>query len=325
MSEAKPHIVSLASYMPTVEKWLDDAYTVHRVWQAKDRETEIDKLREAARGIAAMGHSRVDGALLDRLPHAKIVSLSSVGYDAIDVAAARARGVAVTNTPDVLTDDVADLALALIVAVARRIVVGDRYVRSGRWAKDGNMALATNLRGKTAAILGLGRIGGAIARRAEVCGMKIVYGGRTKRDVPWPYIADTVELARQADFLVVAVPGGDATKHMVDAKVIEALGPEGFLVNIARGSVVDEPALISALQDGTIMAAGLDVFAKEPAVPAELLAMENVVLLPHVGSASVFTREKMDQLIVDNILAWAAGRPPLTPVPETPWRSWNKG
>ena len=200
-----------------------------------------------------MGHDSVDGPLLDRLPHAKVVSLMSVGFDAIDVEAAKARGVAVTNTPDVLTNDVADLALALLIAVSRKIIAGDRFVRAGHWAAKRNMRLATAVHGKTMAVLGLGRIGTAIARRGEAFGLKVIYGGRTKKaDAPWPYYADLVELARAADFLVVAIPGGGATRHMVDAKVIEALGPRGYLVNIARGSVVDEKAMVEALVARTV-------------------------------------------------------------------------
>ena len=325
MSPSKPAILSLVPLLPFVETWIDDAFAVHRLWQAKDREAELAKLRDVVRGICSFGHEPINGPLLDKLPQVKIVSLMSVGYDSVDVPALQARGVALTNTPDVLTDEVADLAVALVIAAARRIVAGDKYVREGRWKRDGNMALASGVRGKTLAILGLGRIGAAIAKRAEVFGMRVIYGGRTRHaNSPYPYYGDLVAMARDADFFLVAVPGGPATRHMVTKEVIAALGAKGTLVNIARGSVVDEPALIQALKDKRIMAAGLDVFAQEPQVPAELIAMDNVVLLPHVGSASVFTRDKMDQLVVDNIAAWVAGKPPLTPVAETPWQSWPK-
>jgi lactate dehydrogenase-like 2-hydroxyacid dehydrogenase len=315
MTQEKPAIITLVPLLPFAEAWLDDAFTVHRIWQAQDRDAELTKLRDSVRAIASFGHARVDGPLLDKLPLVKIVSLMSVGFDAIDVPACKARGVAVTNTPDVLTDDVADLALALLIAASRRIVAGDRYVRQGRWAKEGHMALAGAIHGKTMAILGLGRIGTAIARRGEAFGLKIVYGGRTKKtEAPWPYFADLVAMARAADFFVIAVPGGAATRHMVDARVIEALGTKGILINIARGSVVDQQALVDALVSGRLGGAALDVFDDEPNVPDSLFGLDNVVLQPHVGSATTETRSKMGRLMVDNLLAHFAGRPLLTPV-----------
>ncbi len=315
MNAAKPEIASLCQFLPFVEEWLDREFTVHRVWQAKDVDAALDALRDKARGIAALGHTRVDGALLDRLPRAKVVSLMSVGYDAIDVAAAKARGVAVTNTPDVLTNDVADLALALLVAVSRKIVAGDRYVRAGHWVAKGNMDLATAVYGKTMAVFGLGRIGTAIARRGEAFGLKVIYGGRTKRnDVPWTYYPDLVELAKAAHFLVIATPGGAATRHAVSAKVLEALGSKGYVVNISRGSVIDEQALVEALVKGRLAGAALDVFTDEPRVPEALFALDNVILQPHVGSATQETREAMGRLMLDNLLAHFAGKPLLTPV-----------
>lgn len=314
MNVEKPPVISLCPFLPFVEGWLDDAYTVHRLWQAKDRDAALAEWRDTVRAIAAIGHVKVDGALLDRLPKAKIVSLMSVGYDTIDIEAAKARGVAVTNTPDVLTDDVADLAIALLVSVARKLVAGDRFVRTGQWLK-GNMGLATALRGKTMAILGLGRIGAAIARRGEAFGLKVIYGGRSRKaDAPWPYYADLVEMARAADFLVVAVPGGAATRHMVSAEVIEAIGSGGMLINIARGSVVDEKALVAALIEGRLGGAGLDVFEDEPRVPEALFALDTVVLQPHVGSATTETRSAMGRLMLDNLAAYFAKKPLLTPV-----------
>jgi lactate dehydrogenase-like 2-hydroxyacid dehydrogenase len=315
MNTSKPDIVSLVSFLPFVEEWLDQAFTVHRVWQSKDVNAAIDALRDTARAIAALGHTLVDGPLLDRLPHAKVVSLMSVGFDAIDVEAARARGVAVTNTPDVLTNDVADLALALLIAVSRKIIAGDRYVRAGHWAAKGNMPLATAVHGKTMAVLGLGRIGTAIARRGEAFGLKVIYGGRSKKaDAPWPYYPDLVELAKAAHFLVIATPGGAATRHVVNARVLEALGPKGYVINIARGSVVDETALVDALVNGRLAGAALDVFTDEPKVPEALFVLDNVVLQPHVGSATHETRQAMGRLMVDNLLAHFAGKPLLTPI-----------
>lgn len=314
MGNEKPAIISLCPFLPFVESWLDDAYSVHRLWQAKNRDAALREWRDKVSAIAAIGHVRIDGPLLDRLPKAKIVSLMSVGYDAIDVEAAKARGVAVTNTPDVLTNDVADLAIALLISVARKLVAGDRFVRTGQWL-GANMRLATAVHGKTMAILGLGRIGTAIARRGEAFGLKVIYGGRSKKaDAPWPYYADLVELARAADFLVVAIPGGGATRHMVDAKVIEALGPEGMLINIARGSVIDEKAMVEALVAGRLGGAGLDVFEDEPRVPEALFALDTVVLQPHVGSATAETRSAMGRLMLDNLGAYFAGSPLLTPV-----------
>jgi lactate dehydrogenase-like 2-hydroxyacid dehydrogenase len=314
MSDAKPDIVTLEAFLPFVEQWLDEAFTVHRVWQAPDRDAALDGVRDKAIGIAAFGHNKVDGALLDRLPRARIVSLMSVGYDAIDIAAASARGVAITNTPDVLTDDVADLAMALTIAASRQVVAGDRYVRSGAWL-TGNMALAQSITGKTLGILGMGRIGSAIAHRAEAMKMNVIYGVRAKKaDAPWRFSSDLIELAEASDILVVAVPGGDATRRLVDAKVIDALGPSGILVNISRGSVVDESALIDALRMQRLSGAALDVFADEPRVPQALIDMESVVLQPHVGSATLQTRERMGRLMLDNLLCYFAGRPLLTPI-----------
>lgn len=315
MSQEKPHIVSLVPMLPFVEDWLDQAFTVHRSWQAPDRNKFLAEVSERARAIAAIGHYRIDGDLLDRLPNAKIVSLMSVGYDTVDLPAMKARGVALTNTPDVLTDEVADLAIGLVLAAARQIVAGDRHIRSGAWRSKGNMELASGVRGKTLGILGLGRIGHAIGLRAEAFGMKVIYGGRSpKKTAPWAYHASIVELARQSDFLVIAVPGGAETRHMVDAEVLDALGPKGTLVNIARGSVVDERALVAALKEGRLGGAALDVFQDEPNVPEELIAMDHVVLQPHVGSATYETRGAMGRLMIDNLLAHFAGKPLITPV-----------
>jgi len=238
-----------------------------------------------------------------------------VGYDGVDVAAARERGIAVTHTPNVLNDEVADLAMALVLAVSRRLVEADRYVRTGAWAK-GPMPLARKVSGARMGIVGLGRIGNAIARRAEAFGMSIAYTARAeKADAPYPYFATAEALAREVDFLVVITPGGAATRKLIDAKVLAALGKKGYLVNVARGSVVDEPALVEALRAGTIAGAGLDVFENEPNVPAELLALDNVVLTPHVGSATWQTRQAMADLSFGNLQAHFAGKPLLSPVP----------
>jgi hydroxypyruvate reductase len=266
------------------------------------------------RAIVSSGHAGADAAMMDALPKTEIITCFGVGYDAIDVAAAKARKIAVTNTPDVLTDDVADLAIGLLIDVARRISRGDRFIRAGGWLKGG-LEFGTALKGKKAGIVGLGRIGRATAKRAEAFGMEIAYHGRSRQpDVAYRYYPDLIGLARDCDFLLLTLPGGPETRNLVTAEVLAALGPQGTLVNVARGSVVDETALVAALQSGALGAAALDVFADEPRVPAALMAMDNVVLQPHVGSATHGTRAAMGQLVIDNLIAHFAGRPLLTRV-----------
>jgi lactate dehydrogenase-like 2-hydroxyacid dehydrogenase len=279
-------------------------------------------------GVRAMAVSApvqaIDEALLTALPKLQIISSFGVGYDHIDVKAAAKRGIIVTHTPDVLTEEVADTTIGLLLNTVRELPQAERYVRAGKWP-SGNYPLSrTTLRNRTVGIVGLGRIGIAVARRLEAFGVPIVYHTRQKRpELAYRHYPQLLDMARDVDTLIVIVPGGAATKNMINADVLDALGPNGIVINVARGSVIDEPALIAALRERKILAAGLDVFATEPQVPDALLAMDNVVLLPHVGSASEFTRAKMDQLLVDNIRAWAAGEPPLTPVPETPFRVWK--
>jgi len=263
--------------------------------------------------VVATGGVTIGADLIDRLPRLEIVSLMAVGYDGVAVDACRRRGIHVTNTPDVLTDDVADLAVALVLMTSRRLGEAERFLRAGLWTR-GPMPLAHAIRGRVAGILGLGRIGRAIATRLESFGMRIAYHGRHRQQVPWEYRADVRGLAAASDVLIVACPGGPDTRGLVDAAVLEALGPAGTLVNIARGSVVDEQALVAALESGAIRSAGLDVYADEPRVPAALVACERAVLLPHVASATEETRQAMARLVVDNLAAHFAGRPPLTPV-----------
>lgn len=271
------------------------------------------------RAIVTRGGARVDDALMARLPRLEIVGNFGVGYDTVDAAAAARRGVIVTNTPDVLNEEVADLTLGLLLATIRQIPQADRFVRAGAWAR-GAFPLGPTLRGRTVGILGMGRIGRAIAHRLDAFGVKIVYHTRRPQaDVPYRHHATLLDMAGTADVLVVIVPGGAATRHLVNAEVLAALGPDGVLVNVARGSVVDETALLAALQTRTILAAGLDVFEHEPDVPEAFFGLDNVVLLPHVGSATHHTRGAMGQLVVDNILSWFDGGGPLTPVAETPW------
>ncbi len=299
-------------YAPT-QQHLEATYTLHRLWEAPDPHAKCAELADRIEVVVTPGGRGMTAAEMKALPKLALIACFAVGVDAVDVAAATALGVKVTNTPDVLTEDVADLALALVLATVRRVAAGDRHVRSGAWLK-GAMPLTNSLQGKTMGIVGMGRIGQAIARRAQAFGLRIEYQGPRDKHLPFPYHADPVALAERCDILVAACPGGDATRGIVSKAVIEALGPAGVFVNIARGSVVDEPALVDALVDGRLGGAGLDVFADEPRVPEALFALDHVVLQPHVGSASHTTRTAMGQLVIDNVAAWFAQRPLPTPV-----------
>ena len=298
---------------------LSEAFDLRKAWEAPDPASFVRQVGPEIRGVALGGHARVDGAFLDRLPKLEILSSFGVGYDYIDAGEAGRRGVIVTNTPDVLTDEVADLTIALLLATVRHIPQVDRYLRAGKWLEK-PYPLTPTLRGRTIGILGLGRIGKAVARRLEGFGVTIAYHGRTKQpDVPYAFYPTLVGLAEAVDVLISVAPGSAETDKIVNAEVFRALGPTGMFVNVGRGSVVDEPALVEALRSGTILSAGLDVFTDEPRVPQDLIDMDHVVLLPHVGSASVETRRAMGQLVVDNLVAWFAGKGPLTPVAETPY------
>jgi lactate dehydrogenase-like 2-hydroxyacid dehydrogenase len=318
MTGAPPtEILLLRKMHPLVESTLAGRFTVHRLEGAADPDALLREVGPRIRGLCVSG--AVDGALMDRLPKLELIANFGVGYDAVDAGAAAARGIVVTNTPDVLTDEVADLAVGLVLATIRRLPQADRYLREGHWPKA-PFPLTASLRGRRVGILGLGRIGRAIGKRLEGFEVEIAYYGRRKQDgVAYAYHDSPVGLAKAVHVLIVVAPGGAETKGLVDAAVLEALGPEGILVNVARGSVVDEAALIAALQAKTILGAGLDVFENEPHVPVELAALDNTVLLPHVGSASEHTRTAMAQLVIDNVLSWFEGRGPLTPVAETPW------
>jgi lactate dehydrogenase-like 2-hydroxyacid dehydrogenase len=292
---------------------LDRDFTVHRLWEAKDRVASLAALQDRCLGIA--GSTVCDAALMDALPRTRVIAHHGVGYDGVDVAAATARGIKVSNTPDVLSDDVADFAVGLALATLRRIPAGDRYVRDGRWEREGPMAFGQRMWRRRVGILGMGRIGIEIARRCEAFKMQIAYHSRTAKPVPYRYYASLVTMASEVDLLIAIVPGGPETRHLVDRYVLEALGPQGALINVARGSVVDETALIAALSEGRLGAAGLDVFADEPHVPLALKAMtDNVVLQPHQASATHDTRLAMGRLVQENLLAGVAGRPLITPV-----------
>ena len=295
---------------------LDAAFTVHRLWQGVP-----DAVLARVRGMAASTLAGpVGAAQLARLPALEIIANFGVGYDNIDIASAVARGIVVTNTAGVLDEEVADLTLGLLLATLRRIPAAERFVREGRWVQ-GAFALSPSLRGRRVGIVGLGGIGKAVARRLDAFAVDIAWHGRSDQpDVAWPRYASVEALAQACDVLIVIVPGGAGTRHLIDARVLSALGPQGVLINVSRGTVVDETALITALQHRTILAAGLDVFEDEPHVPAALLACDNAVLLPHIGSASQITRQAMGQMMVDNLAGWFATGAALTPVAETRYR-----
>ena len=310
----KPTVLQLGPLLPLVEQGLAATYNHLQLAKAPDPAAFIAANAASIDALVSTSRSGVNAALLDSLPMVKLVAHFGVGYDNVDVEHARRKGVVVTNTPDVLTDCVADLAIALLIDVARGVTAGDRYVRAGRWL-GGPMALATKVSGKRLGIVGLGRIGRAIAARAEGFDMEIRYHNRRQSpDSPYPYERSLADLARWCDFLVVATSGGESTRGLVSASVIEALGPEGFLVNIARGSVVGEPAIVAALAERRIAGAALDVFADEPRVPEALLALDNVVLTPHIASATTDTRAAMGQLVLDNLARFFETGQAITPV-----------
>jgi len=321
---AKREIILLGPLKPLVVKGLEAACTVHKAAEAKDRDAFFAAHADVGAIACSATTEMIPGSFLAHFPKLQIVASFGVGYDHMDAKWAAAHGIILTNTPEVLTEEVADTAVGLLLCTAREFPQAERFVRAGKWLQKGYPLSKATLRDRTVGMVGMGAIGQAIARRLDAFGVPVVYHTRKPRPgLPYRHYPKLVDMARDVDTLMVIVPGGAATANMINAEVLNALGPNGILINMARGSVVDEPALIKALKDKRIFAAGLDVFVKEPEVPAELLAMDNVVLFPHLGSASVHTRDKMDQLVVDNILAWAAGKPPLTPVPETPFRSWK--
>jgi len=306
-------IVQVGPSVASFNKALDDAYLVHKLWLAPDRAAMLAEVAPRVRAIATTAGFGAKRDLIDALPKVEIVACFGVGVDAIDTAYCKQRGIPVTNTPDVLTEDVADTAIALTLATLRRLPQGDRFIREGKWGKS-NFPLADTLGGKIMGIFGMGRIGQATAKRAEACGMRVIYSGpRAKPDLPQPYLPSLRALAEACDVLMITSPGGAETAKQVNAEILQALGPKGYVVNVARGSIIDEPALIAALQNGTIAGAGLDVFADEPNVPEALWTMDNVVLQPHIGSATQQTRDAMGALTVRNLAAHFAGEPLLTP------------
>jgi len=317
----KADVLFIGLKKPVIVDGLSPAFNLHFVTDAKDREAFLSGLTQRVRAFAVSVSSEiVDGPLMARFPRLEIVSTFAVGYDHVDAKWAGEHGIVVTNTPGVLTEEVADTALGLLLCTVREFPQAERYLRAGKWLQKGYRLTPATLRNRTVGLVGMGAIGQAITRRLDAFKVPVVYHSRRPRaDVPYRHYPDLIAMAREVDILLVIVPGGPSTQNMINAQVLDALGPDGIFINMARGSVVDEPALIKALQGKRILSAGLDVYANEPQVPKELIEMENVVLFPHLGSASEATRRAMDQLVVDNLLAWGAGRPPLTPVPETPW------
>jgi lactate dehydrogenase-like 2-hydroxyacid dehydrogenase len=317
----KPDVLLIGAPKPVIMNGLTPAFTLHKLSDAKDQDKFLGEVGPRVRGMAVAATSvPVDGPFMSRFPKLEIVSSFGVGYDHVDAKWAGQHGITVTNTPEVLNEEVADTAIGLLLNTVREFPQAERYLRAGKWLERAYPLTKATLRDRTVGIVGMGRIGKAIARRLDAFGVPVVYHSRNpQRDVSYRHYPRLVDMARDVDVLMVIVPGGAATQNLINAEVLDALGPDGILINMARGSVVDEPALIKALQEKKIMSAGLDVFVNEPQVPQELIEMDNVVLFPHLGSASIETRRAMDQLVVDNLLAWAAGKPPLTPVPETPW------
>jgi lactate dehydrogenase-like 2-hydroxyacid dehydrogenase len=321
MAGEKPDVLLVGNKKPVILAGLEGKVTLHPLIDAKDKDAFIKSVADKVRAVVvAYTADKVDGAFMQRFPKLEQVSSFGVGYDHVDAKWAGEHGIVVTNTPDVLNEEVADTAIGLLLCTLREFPQAERHVRAGKWPQGYYPLSKATLRGRTIGMVGMGRIGKAIARRLEAFGVPIVYHSRNPQTgVSYKYYPKLIDMARDVDTLMIIVPGGASTQNMINTDVLKALGPRGVVINMARGSVVDEPALIEALKNRTIFSAGLDVVAKEPDVPKELLEMEHIVLFPHLGSASEATRAAMDQLVVDNILAWAAGKPPLTPVPETPF------
>jgi len=308
-----PDLLLLSPVLPALAADLARLFTVHGPIHADGLTHYLTKYGTRIEAVMTSGPLGVPDAVVAALPRLRIIAINGVGYDRVNLNAARARGIRVTNTPDVLTDDVADLAIGLTIAVMRQLTVADRYVRAGSWTQ-GNLRLARRMSGKRYGILGLGRIGAAVAARLVPFGGTIGYSARAPKQVPYQYYPDTLSLARASDVLIVCADASPATRHTVDRAALDALGPAGVLVNIARGALVDEPALVAALVEGRLGGAGLDVFADEPNVPATLLTLDTVVLAPHIASATEETRAAMGQLALDNLVAFFAGSRLPTPV-----------
>jgi lactate dehydrogenase-like 2-hydroxyacid dehydrogenase len=320
MAGEKPDVLLVGARKPVLLNGLEPKVNLHDYLGAKDKDALVASIADKVRAIAiAYTANKVDSAFMQKFPKLEQISSFGVGYDHIDAKWAGEHGIIVTNTPEVLNEEVADTALGLLLCTVREFPQAERYVRAGKWTKAQYPLSKATLRNRKVGIVGMGRIGKAIAKRLDAFGVPVVYHSRNPQSVEYQYYPKLVDMARDVDTLMVIVPGGAATKNLINAEVLKALGPQGIVINMARGTVIDEPALIAALKDRTIYSAGLDVFVNEPEVPKELMEMDHVVLFPHLGSSTEVTRAAMDQLVVDNILAWAAGKSPLTPVPETPY------
>jgi lactate dehydrogenase-like 2-hydroxyacid dehydrogenase len=310
----KHDVILTAKGHAGTQKRMEQEFNLVKLWEQPDRAAALKAAAPKVRALAHTGHSKVDAALMDALPRLEIIANFGVGVDQIDLDAAKARGITVTNTANALNDCVADCAIALVLNTLRKFPQADKYVRAGRWKTDGTYPFTTSLGGKTLGILGLGRIGEEIANRAKAFKMEIRYHNRNKKDVPWAYDPDPVTLAKNSDVLVAITPGGPETDKLVNAAVLDALGPQGYVVNVARGSVVDQPVLLKYLQDGKIAGAGLDVYYDEPNVDPAFFALDNVVLLPHMASATNETRTAMGALQIENINLKLGGKPVKTAV-----------
>ena len=311
----KPDLLMIGPMSDVVVSGLEEDFTIHRLWEAEDKPALLRDLSDRVRHVATGGHHGASAEVIEALPALEVISSFGVGYDAVDVDAARAAGVRVTNTPGVLNDAVAETTLALMLALCRRVPQADRYLREGRWKSEGDFPLTDELTGRRAGILGLGRIGKEIARRLQAFRMEVVYHGRNEQPhEPYPFYADLEAMAAEVDWLIVIAPGSKSTEGIVSRAVLEALGRKGYLVNVARGTLIDEPAMVEMLRSGALRGAALDVFAREPEVPEALFELDNVVLLPHVGSATHKTRTMMGELVVANLRAHLRGDPLLTPV-----------
>jgi lactate dehydrogenase-like 2-hydroxyacid dehydrogenase len=310
----KPDLLVVCHTTPSLIDDLAANYSVHNLFLAEDKAALLDSVSENIRAILAGGMQGPDAALISRLPKLEIIASNSVGFDATDVAAANARGIVVTHTPDVLTDDVADLGMAFIIMVPRRIAESERYLRAGKW-QQARMGLGTNLRGKKLGILGLGRVGSALATRAQGFGLNIgFFDTVTKNATPYRVYASLLEMAADCDILFVSCQGGPSTRKLVDGAVLDALGPNGFLINVARGTIIDQQALVAALREKRIAGAAIDVFEDEPNAPTELFDIEHVVMTPHIASSTTETRRAMADLVHENLRLHFAGEPVKTPV-----------
>jgi lactate dehydrogenase-like 2-hydroxyacid dehydrogenase len=323
---SKPGLLNTGPMMDLINDGVAKHFNVWGLHESKDREALFAEVGREIRALCTGSHTgvRTDAAMLNRLPNLKIIGNFGVGYDTIDIAEAKRRGIVITNTPEVLTEEVADTAIGLLLGTIREFYEAEKWLRDGRWPSEGDYRLTpASLRDRSIGLMGMGRIGRAIGRRLEAFGRPISYYARNQQPaLAYRYYADLLAMARDVDTLIAILPGGPATSNLVDAPVLEALGPRGIFINVARGSVVDEAALIEALQQRKILRAGLDVFVDEPNINPAFFALDNVTLVPHIGSASVHTRGRMGQLVVDNLLAFAAGKSPVTPVPETPFKGW---